>query len=364
MNLAIISTHPIRNHYVYYEAIITLFPQHHITLFLHEAFRPFLEKYQESKQLTFHYNKNSTPFSFLRRHKKTLRQQDTVIMEEPYSMVELLSGILLGFYTSNRHLTIHNVNRWFRPVFTWNPRGAIRYLLRKVMLLGMKKFIVTSPNVLEYVRKTFPEKKEEVHFIPFSVQSAGKRLPKSEKKTIDIVIPGVVDSTVRDYDTVLEAFRMHLQQHPGTQLRLILLGKLGKKEQVILRKIKEIQNIRKEAIVYWDEFIDDQLFNDTLANSDFLVANIRLEFKKDNTIEIYGKTKETGVFFQRMNYGKRLIAVEGYGDLSGEILHYKDHEGLSTFFEQIENGSVGEKVDQGIFDHYSEGVHEEVTKFY
>ena len=342
--IGIIAIHDIQNHYVFYQTIIDLFSAHEITLFLHAKYKPFFKNYLDKDDVQLIYNNSNSSYRFIIKYYKIIKRQDLIIEEEPYSGSEVLLALLLNLFIKNKYITIHNCNKWFTPEFTYAPKKFMINILRQLLLQNVNGFIVISPNIKEYIEKVRPKLIDDVYFIPFSLltnYSAKEINISTDENVINIVIPGIVDSQIRDYYGVLSAFRNYLNSSKGSKIKISLLGRLNSDEQKVKKIIKEINFDFPDSVLFWENFIDDNTFNKILYSSDFLLANIHPAYTKFGLKETYGSSKETGVFFHMINFEKKLIAVDEYrviDYLSTNIISFKSIDDLVSIFKKIDNG--------------------------
>ena len=191
-------------------------------------------------------------------------------------------------------LTIHNINAWsehgphFKKNILHTADSFVASFYSNRIINKFTYLNVVNESLLLSANKKFPDK--DIFSIPFSV--ANDTVKTDEKKTIDFVIPGTVDSRRRDYETVLDVF--DVLQRDYKNIRLILLGKCD-------------QNIKQKNVITFNKYVSKVEYDEYLRNSDFIITSSHPSTSTVNTAtEIYGLTKSPNIF-EAIKWRKPLI---------------------------------------------------------
>jgi hypothetical protein len=291
----------LENHLSYYEELIDCIASFEITIYGDEWFR------DKIKGVNFvSHNKNDYYFSFLFKNLRAINKFEAVIIDEnignPY-----LFYLFLNFIKVKIYFTVHNVNHWFLHVITL--RNIHSIIIRHLIIKRVKNYIVISPNLKLYLASLLKSSKN-VFFIPFA-SSQTKEIEKKENNIGEIIfsIPGKVDENRRNYEIVFSAYYKALKVNKN--IKLVLLGKLDRNSNLYSR----VQSINKEflnAIIFFEDYISQTLYDDYLLKSDYFIANTN-QFKNDDVfMEIYGTSKESGFLFLAIKYGLKVLSPHYY----------------------------------------------------
>jgi hypothetical protein len=325
---------PLFNHITYYQNLIDILSYSNITFFGDIWFKNNLKPI---KRITF-VNKKSelSNKDFYSSIVLQLNKLDAIIIDENIGN-HLTFLKFIRKVKVKKYFTVHNINHWFNPKLKINTLHSL--LIRKVILMKMDCFIVISPNLKTYL-KNFTLK--PVFFIPFLALNMKSRKKSKNNKTI-FSIPGSYDKRKRDYKIVLKAFFEALKINP--KIKLYLLGKFPDNFKY-LSLINEINNVFPDSIKIWHDYILPKEYDKLLANSDFFIGNMKPNLIDENFNEIYGKSKETGVFFLAINYRKKTIIPKSYKlhhSLSVFFQFYSSKRELVNLFTSIKKPSLTEK---------------------
>jgi hypothetical protein len=118
----------------------------------------------------------------------------------------------------------------------------------------------------------------------------------------------------------------------GFDFKLVLLGKPT--DQKTIKKFDDLG----ENVKTYDSFVPEKEFDKQMFSSDLILNNIRKKFMLDNTVEQYGKTKETGINFSIIRYSTPGIVSEKFEvmkEIEDSYFRYKDEKGLYNRLKEI-----------------------------
>jgi len=302
-------------------------------------------------------------FSFLKEYRETLIQCDLFIIDEIFKERPrpLLFVFFLKILNPKVIYIIHGLNFWLNPNYKLNLFSAQLAFQRYFYLSAMDGLAVLSKNLKEYAESQNSFNKK-ISIIPF--QLPNDIFKKYETRKIKIIgIPGNIAFLNRDYIIVFNAFENMLNRSEFCHLKIKLIGEV--QGNINNKNIIEIaRNINdkygKEYIQYYSGRLPPKLFENEIITSDILLANLNVHYKTLTHSEIYGKTKESGIPFLCIKYGKPLLATADYrimDILKNRTLIYKDENDLEDIFYKINNNEI-------LIESLYEGIVESNEKFY
>ncbi len=260
-----------------------------------------------------------------------------VIIDEYYGLFYRLSNIQLN----NVIMIIHNFNKWFSfiPPFK-NFKLFIDHFFRFNILKKVDSYIAISPLVKSKIKKV---SSKNVHFLPF--EFSNKNVKKSrEDNLIKIVIPGMVDSKRRDYNSLLNSIFDFLKQNNKCKIRFIFLGRIIKEnESLIFEKIININNKYCDIIEFYEEYISSEKFNEKIISCDYILSNLKSKIEKQGYNEYYGKTKESGISYLLYKYSKPGIIPNWQitlNDLDNQLIKYSNKTDLKNILIKINKNQI------------------------
>ncbi|AZQ61547.1 hypothetical protein EI427_04675 [Flammeovirga pectinis] len=280
-------------------------------------------------------NDNESVFKFLKKNRKNLNNSDSIIIEQPYTYFFSLIINILSLKT-NKTLVIHNINTWCFPVGTAKIKILIYNIIRQIIYKFSNDIIVVSPNLKHYLDKLVLDK--NIYFFPFkhpNVNFVSRSNINNEK--IKIIIPGMIDTKRREYDSILDAFLVSLNNGVNN-IQLILLGKLNPNKSTIIQKISDINQKYTNSIIYFTSFIPENVFNQHLELCDFLLSNLNTYYNNSKTPEIYGITKESGISALMIDYEKPCIIKGDFIPINysyNQCIVYNTQNDLINIFSDI-----------------------------
>jgi hypothetical protein len=163
--------------------------------------------------------------------------------------------------------------------------------LNKILLNNSKSLIVVNRNVKKYISHISNHK---TYYFPFNLSIQPVQYKYSNlKEQLFIVVPGNLSSRRRDYETVLLGFIDAVKKRED--LILVLLGKIERSENKLLKSIEQVKSKFPNNILYWSNFIKDTEYDFYINSANYFIAPLNKYLYTDISVEEYGITKETGV---------------------------------------------------------------------
>lgn len=285
----------------------------------------------DSKLIDFHFQSGSTA-EILTRQKRFIDSFDVLIIDELFDGFK--NTWSLQFKVKRRITFLHNVNRVFNPLKPKGIKPRVRRILLNRYFSQFDEFIVVAPNVKDYL-STFVHK-DKIFVVPFNTGIV--ELDAKPGKNIMVTIPGMVVSNRRDYKSVLNVFEAYLKKSEKSRIKLNLLGPL--KEKHIKDHCDKINSQFEGRVLYYERFIPDEQFEKQLQASDFVLSNLEVFTKTQDSLEIYGLTKESGVAFILFKYALPGIVPYNqvlFGEMSEQVLFFQKLQQLEGVFRQMDN---------------------------
>ena len=258
------------------------------------------------------------------------------------------------------YFVVHNLEAWFSlslKTSIYNFIAGVRagrnipYLIKSNFIFPFQKkkllqkfissdstFVVLNPFLREELKKKTNLKK--VISLPFSVYLPSLQNKQIIKSKIRITIPGIVDSTRRDYLSVLNILEQEKENFKNS-IELELLGPLKSNEsnKEISKKIQELNRNGVTVISYPDQYIPMEDYDTKLVQADLILGNLNVSVNKYST---YGKTKESGTAFAMIRVAKPgllPLAYQTMDELKSSTINFKSYDDL----KQILLGLVKDK---------------------
>lgn len=192
------------------------------------------------------------------------------------------------------------------------------------MVKKAKGYFFLNDYLLDGIDNCLPVKKNCSSYYPIFFQKH-KSIPLDKQKDeIWVTIPGRMQKSRRDYDTLLNSFK---SGKLNKNVKLLFLG------QSIFVK-DHGQDIRKEfekydsnhSCIFWDKFIEKDVFQSYMENSDFILPLIH---SNHVSIEEY-KNKISGSFNLAFGYNIPLIMDHFFSQ-------FEDFKKTSLFYHPDED---------------------------
>lgn len=225
----------------------------------------------------------------------------TILVDEPYGLRLLFLGLFL-YSWRDYHLIIHNLNTWLDLPQHRTGKGLkflLKRYLRKFILLRSKAVIVVALPLKRYFIK---HSSKEVHYVPFvNVNKFVK--PKTLLGKNIVVIPGTV-SRLKRYDRIIAKLN-DLQSDEIHFLGKVDSNSLDIPETLRLRISPEL----RDKLHFYNNRIPEKQFSDLIEKSNVILVDFNESIiTKEEYIEYFGISKESGTFWLAALYGKKLFA--------------------------------------------------------
>ncbi|HEU4471420.1 MAG TPA: hypothetical protein VFR58_10065 [Flavisolibacter sp.] len=202
-------------------------------------------------------------------------------------------------------LTLHQVNGFFEPSFSFSPRSVLQYAGKKLLAREVSAFAVLLSTTKDYIKEHQLTKKQ-VFILPgshfeheTSGGNAGKRLL--------IAVPGSVDLKRRQYNDLLQTLLL-LREGPAKLHFVILGGAAESRSREMLASLNRSSSSFASVKVYDGKFVEQLEYDRVLSGCDFVLAPLSEQFYEGSAEpERYGLTKSSGCFFDAVRFGKPLI---------------------------------------------------------
>jgi hypothetical protein len=231
-------------------------------------------------------------------------------------------------------LTVHSANIWFFPSRVGSLSGLVKTTIRTLLRHKFSRFVVFLDAIKTHIESSSNERCRII-VLPFSLPDPSADGPKREGK-IRLVTPGIVETSRRNYDRILNVIaRFHPAECP---IELTLLGRAKDSEgERVLKRCAELANLGY-GITTFDRFVPAGDFARIMHESDFIFSDIPAELIRDNTVEIYGKTKDTGVTYLMTKYGLPAMLPSHFAtatELMSAVLPFSDEESLYQLLRKL-----------------------------
>jgi hypothetical protein len=272
--------------------MIIIFYNHHQLDHLHYYHHFFIDKWFEERikisptdQIISRHSENELDFFY--RIFFRLRRSNFIIIEPDASKIilALCSILLLNKYS----IVVHNANYWLKPIYKFSIKRILIITLNKILLNNSKSLIVVNRNVKKYISHISNHK---TYYFPFNLSIQPVQYKYSNlKEQLFIVVPGNLSSRRRDYETVLLGFIDAVKKRED--LILVLLGKIERFENKLLKLIEQVKSKFPNNILYWSNFIKDTEYDFYINSANYFIAPLNKYLYTDISVEEYGITKET-----------------------------------------------------------------------
>lgn len=322
------------NHQSLYKIIITNFlnRDYEVTLITRPTLVNSFREFKNAICISIYDDKND--FKILKKSIVTINKSDVIIIDEIYD--RFYRGLGIRLRPKKKFLIIHNPNRWFILFYKFNLRFFDTLFFRGFFLNQFQNFITISPNVKDYLEILSPSNCKSF-FLPFDFSEKIINKVINEDPII-ITIPGSVNESRRNYQNIMEQIQLYYVRKSDSKIQFKLLGRLNEEQADILNLINKI-NFPVKRIWYWLDYVSDKIFEKEMLSTDYLLSNINVILVKDNRIEIYGQTKETGITYLAYKWAIPLILPYNqiaFREIETQLLRYKEPLDLIKIFESIE----------------------------
>ncbi|MDB2294119.1 hypothetical protein PM085_18005 [Halorubrum ezzemoulense] len=231
------------------------------------------------------------------------------------------------------------------PTFIPKIYNYLKYPMKKAILQRVDRLLVEFSPIAEYVSSTNSSVDVET-FTPIlsnSVESDSSKDKhnQQERDSLTVTIPGMIDSTRRNYDEVLEALNA-LSQERKEEIELVLLGKpVGDYGSTVIQRAKSLEN-EGVKLEYYTDWIPTDTFAKKLNSTDLLVSPLCRQRPIDGFVEEYGKSKGSGAISDAISYATPLLFPSWFEvpELAEPGIHtYRDEADLQEMFTELLNDS-------------------------
>lgn len=271
---------------------------------------------------------------------------DKIIVNTMYDNIPAFYDLYVKhFKTSSLFITLHNLkySLQLRRVFQIYPkyRNRNQRFLHK-LLKESTAIIVLSENLKKYIKRRTLFFHKKVLVIPYNIADSefiqNRFTLMKSNKTINIVVPGIIEERRKDYLGILFYLNSIASKY---RMKIVLLGTpvsdYGK-------KVVNYCNVMREngvEINYYNCTVEQNEFDKVMLESDVIIAPINVKTNFNCVTEYYGKTKETGIHFDIIRYcipAILPISLKSPKDLKEFIYPYSNYSDIEIILEnKIQN---------------------------
>ena len=301
---------------------LLLLSDRQIYVFCNEKVFLQLPKDIRSSRINWILNHNEADLSrFLQEQSETIAGCDQCLITSVFSNFKAFNH--LSSLTKCIFI-IHSAYTWFEPLKHIHLRASnklsdflrlIKFILtgqrkwRRAILESCYKIAIPNQRIYDHVKQiASPKLKQKLMVLPFGAYE-GDRIINNKKDHIHLVIPGTLSPEVRDYHVVLHAFKS-LKGKQKTHIKLSLLGNAASSfGKQIVKQFDAIQD-NKFTIEHWSGFIDQNLYDRVISESDYLLLPLKeftqfYVFKEKTCL-----SKLSGSVNDMIRHGKTTIASQ------------------------------------------------------
>jgi len=272
-------------------------------------------------------------------------------------------------------LRVHNANTYLDAVNSMNPRFSLYYIWKDTSYLVMHGlFKLEMINRTRFVKKKvnyflFPTHSIKEYVLKQGYLSPDKILPpipyvfmkeeikvKSDNNGVNIVIIGGIDKRRRNYEGVLNAFKLLI---PELKTR-VTFSLLGKPYGLYGRKVsKAFEELESELfkVNTFKEFVSQSVFDKITHQANFLIIPTVKETRYKLYKELYGFTKISGSVNDMVIYRKPALIPDFYPvdeALKPHVGTYKNEKELTTVLKNwIEKRAFKKYAINSIIDEFN-----------
>ncbi len=248
-------------------------------------------------------------------------------LQKKYFTILLYIYLLKG----KKILCVHNINSFFNAETKYSLKENTKYLLRKLALKKIDIINVYGENLKKYIL-TFTQKK--ITTLPFSMYfNQEEESNPLKKEKLKIVIPGQVEMRRRDYQTVYNV--MERVYSEKLDVELVLLGKPNDEEGIKI--VEKYEKLDKKVQVFYN-WVDSETYVRHMKGSNIILGNLNENIFHGQTKEIYGKSKESGITYNAIEYSHPCILncrIETPEEIKSSVVCYKNEEELFNIIKTL-----------------------------
>ncbi|MEJ0106262.1 MAG: hypothetical protein WDO19_28555 [Bacteroidota bacterium] len=192
-------------------------------------------------------------------------------------------------------MTLHDINGFFHYTPSWSLRKTLRYIGKRRLIRLIPAFNVLSETLIPHLRQKIAREKK-IFNIAGGFFEPGNFKVKEYKATdtINITIPGSVDTRRRDYDSVFELLLKAKQQ--GINISITLLGTFRQKySEHIHTKCLQYIGANNNLHLYETGIVNQAEFDRVMSETHFIWMPLQSSaIVTDGTTEQYGISISSG----------------------------------------------------------------------
>lgn len=297
----------IKNHYPLYLTISDIFKNENVIINCTKDLANELILINKNNKVTYNIISENKIYS-------NYIEGELNFIDQPYSRKDLIQLAMHNCNVGVNYLICHNANTWFHP-FTnihksFKLRNVLSVLLRKIIKKRINNYIVMNKNIEEYLINKNKNKGNNFSTIPFDLMNNITSYNIVDNCKIRIVIPGTI-SKARNYELIIRV----INRLAGKKdlFTFIFLGtKYGTYGSEIYKQLTQMQEKGFDIKLY-DSFVENVEFDYQIKNCHVIMTAFDLNsITTEGFIEYVGISKETGVPYKALNYGKILIIPKNY----------------------------------------------------
>ncbi|WP_128331361.1 hypothetical protein [Apibacter sp. HY039] len=247
------------------------------------------------------------------------------------------------FKEKNTQILVHNGNFFFNSrkpdwkLFLKVKNLHLQYYYLKLIFkenIYFTKKIICEAKAYAFLNENIKQhfSTDEKKYITLPLIYNKFNVEPSEQNKINIVIPGEVSQSRRNYQLV---FKLLKYLSPKQIMKFTFLGKIS--DQSMLQSLHLLKKNRNNSveISYFRERIPQSEFDLTMNESHFVLCPLHKETQFYLQKEIYGQTKASGNEADCISYGKIGIFPQHYPLSNWNSLYYDSAENLKTILENL-----------------------------
>jgi len=289
---------------------------------------------------------NESFYSFLKRVESICNEKIDLLFIN--TIHETVSDLLcyINFRPKSKMIVIvHHANAWFKPRLVFKMNHIIRTMdsnlssaLINIIFPRFDAINVIYAPVKDYIIKNTNYTKE-IFTLPTSIFDENRRIATNQMdKKLRVVIPGLIQEHRKDYKMMIPVFEKLFKRFNEYLILSILGMPVGQYGKFIYTKFTHMNENRYNVVIF-DRFVPDETFDEILAQSDIVLAPIRINSKADNEIEEqYGITVGSGNVFDAIQYAKPIIVPAEFNmleDLKSSTLKYSNSTELENIITEL-----------------------------
>ncbi len=222
-------------------------------------------------------------------------------------------------------LTIHNARTWFAGNELVSLKNIVKRFIRSQIKRRVAAYFVNSEPMLEFGRALTSK---DIHVMPFTLYLR-EELPETsvQSEKIKITYPGMISTSRRSYDVFIELAKRF------PQCDFVLLGSPSRLPEEKGREVIEsIERAGLENMRYFTDFISPEDYERELQATTLLFSDLHVDFRKEDYVETYGVTKDSGISYLMINYALPCL-------MNSEFQNIPDLQPTSYFFDDVDHAA-------------------------